>query len=184
LACIILLGCEDNRRQQQLDLRERRLLRKEKQFSLNRQDYSLLLKIRNDIIAKADTVLKWQWPPDIAGVWKGKSVCTAPNCTRYAVGDKRSYTWEFISDSNGLYTRASNNHQLIRIYSARLDSTGIHLFYKTESSGTWPTELTVRLDRINPNLLKGAQTVSYDNSCQARLSMDLSRAARFRSIIF
>ena len=177
--CLLSLSCQDNNRQQQLNLREQVVFQKEKEFSLKQAEYQRLITMRHDLLTKNDTITP-HWPQDIKGIWKGQSVCKESNCPEYVIGDKRSYIWELISDSTGLYTLVSNNdNQLIRVYNAQVDNTRIKLCYVSNASARRYIEFNVELHQINQNLFAGTQTITFDNTCQAQLSLHLSRNSSF-----
>lgn len=169
-------GCQDRQKERELDLREQHILSREKEFALKEADYQSLLRMRDSLLTRKDTAaVVQQWPQDIAGLWNSKSVCRESNCSDYVIGDQRSNTWEFVSDSTGLYTRVINNNQVVRVFAARYDSTRILLHYASDSSATKKLELAVELNRDNANLIKGMQTTSIDKSCTAKFSIELTR---------
>jgi hypothetical protein len=172
----LLWGCQDKERAHELDLREQGILAREKEFAIKEADYQSLLRMRDSLLTRKDTAVVIQrWPEDIAGLWAGKSVCRESNCSEYVIGDLRSNTWEFVSDSTGLYTRVINNNKVVRVYSARYDSTSIQLHFTSDSSATKNLELNVELSRDSKNLIKGMQTTTIDKSCTAKFSIELNR---------
>jgi hypothetical protein len=80
-----------------------------------------------------------------------------------------------VSDSTGLYTRVINNNKVVRVFSAKYDSTSIQLHYTSDSSAARNMELNVELTRDNKNLIKGMQTTAIDKSCTAKFSIELNR---------
>lgn len=174
--CLLLWSCDDKRRQQELDLREQRILQKEKDFELKEADYQSLLKMRDSLLSRKDTAIVQSWPADIAGLWSGKSLCRESNCPEYVIGDQRSNNWEFISDSTGLYTRVTNNNnQVLRVYAASFDSTRILLHFVSDSSAAKKMEFSIELGRSGQNLIKGMQTIGIDKSCMAKFAVELTR---------
>ncbi len=173
---ILIWGCQDKEKAHELDLREQGILAREKEFSVKEADYQSLLRMRDSLLTNRDTAFVTQrWPDAIAGLWSGKSVCRESNCSEYVIGDQRSNTWEFVSDSTGLYTRVISNNKVVRVFSAKFDSTSIQLHYASDSSAGKNIELTVDLDRDNKNLIKGIQTTGIDRSCTAKFSIELNR---------
>ncbi|WP_426295060.1 hypothetical protein ACN9ML_10035 [Dyadobacter endophyticus] len=169
-------GCRDKEKERELDLREQQILAREKEFAIKEADYQSLLHMRDSLLTRRDTAIIIQrWPEDIAGLWNSKSVCRESNCSDYVIGDQRSNTWEFISDSTGLYTRVINNNKVVRVFSAKFDSTSIRLHYASDTSASKNLELTVELTRDNKNLIKGMQTAGIDKSCTAKFSIELNR---------
>ncbi|MDR6805010.1 hypothetical protein J2Y45_002682 [Dyadobacter sp. BE34] len=176
IAASLLMGCQDKERAHELDAREQSLLAREKEFAIKEADYQSLLRMRDSLLTRRDTAVVLQrWPDDIAGLWASKSVCRESNCSEYVIGDLRSNTWEFVSDSTGLYTRVINNNKVVRVFSAKYDSTSIQLHYTSDSSAARNMELNVELTRDNKNLIKGMQTTGIDKSCTAKFSIELNR---------
>ncbi|MGN7884565.1 hypothetical protein [Dyadobacter sp. 22481] len=172
----LFCGCRNKEKERGLDLREQRILAREKEFATKEADYQSLLRMRDSLLTRRDTaVIIQHWPDDIAGLWNSKSVCRESNCSDYVIGDQRSNTWEFISDSTGLYTRVINNNKVVRVFSAKFDSTSIQLHYASDTSASKNLELTVELTRENKNLIKGMQTAGIDKSCTAKFSIELNR---------
>ena len=176
LTCLLLCGCHNKQREQQLAQREQTVIEKEKEFALKEADYKSLVRMRDSLLTKRDTVIIQQWPEEIAGLWSSRSVCRESNCSDYVIGDQRSNMWEFVSDSTGLFTRVlDNNNQLVRVYAARLDSAGIKLHYATDSSASKQMDLNIDLNQVSPALLKGVQTIRVDQSCNAKFLVELTR---------
>ena len=173
-----LSGCHDDQKEQQLAQREQALAAKEKDFAMKEADYYSLIRMRDSLSTKKDTVIIQRWPETIAGLWNAKSVCRESNCSEYVIGDQRANLWEFISDSTGLLTRVMDkNNNLVRIYNARLDSTGINLQYMSDSSSTKKINLHVNLSAISTELMKGTQSTNVDQSCTAKFALELTRSS-------
>ncbi|KQS32929.1 hypothetical protein [Dyadobacter sp. Leaf189] len=171
-----LSACEDNKKQQELDVREQRISQREREFALKEADYKSLLEMRDSLLSKKDTAIILHWPDEIAGLWNAKSICRESNCPEYVIGDQRFNSWEFISDSTGLYTRVmSNDNQLVRVYNARFDSTGIVLNFASDSSATKNMVLNVELARVNQALMKGQQMMNINQACNSKFSLELTR---------
>lgn len=178
LFCLVCWGCKDNERQRELDTREKNLIRREKEFALKEADYQSLLQMRDSLLARKDTAIVQHWPEDIAGIWNAKSVCRESSCPDYVIGDQRYNTWEFVSDSTGLYTRVlSNDNQIVRVYSARFDSTGIALHFASDTSAAKDMSLSVALSRASPALMKGQQTIRINEACTSKFTLELTRSA-------
>ena len=173
-----LSGCHDDQKEQQLAQREQALAAKEKDFAMKEADYYSLIRMRDSLSTKKDTVIIQRWPETIAGLWNAKSVCRESNCSEYVIGDQRANLWEFISDSTGLLTRVMDkNNNLVRIYNARLDSTGINLQYMSDSSSIKKINLRVNLSAISTELMKGTQSTNVDQSCTAKFALELTRSS-------
>lgn len=174
----ILQSCDSKERQQQLTERETKLLEKEKLFAQKESEYQSLLKMRDSIFKKKDSVQIMLWPSEISGEWSGKVICTESNCTDYAVGDQRVDNWEFDSDSIQLSTKIINNNNLIRTYSGKFENNEVKLSYKTDSTAKKSVEMNILLNEITPGKIRGIRTVTVDNNCMARFSVELTRTQK------
>lgn len=169
-------GCQDKEKERELEMREQRILDREKEFAVKEADYQSLLRMRDSLLTRKDTVTILQtWPAELAGLWNCKSICRESNCSEYVIGDQRSNVWEFISDSTGLYTRVTNNNQVVRVFAADYDSTRVRLRFAADSSASRDLQLAVELNRDNQNVVKGIQTATVNKSCTAKFSIELTR---------
>ncbi len=178
---IFLLGltasCADGRREQQLTWRERVLAEKERQFALKEADYQLLLRMRDSLLAAADTLQQQAWPEEILGRWNSKTICQESTCTEYVVGDQRSATWEFAGDSTGMFTKVLDRNMVTRAFSGSFDSSTVRLHFQSDSAAHKKMQISVELSRVSPGLMKGSQLLRIDNNCAARFSVELVRAS-------
>lgn len=175
--CVFLTSCGSDKKEEQLARREQVVAEREKEFAIKEADYNSLLRMRDSLLTKKDTVIIQQWPEAVAGLWNARSVCRESNCGDYVIGDQRTNVWEFISDSTGLLTRVTDkNNNLLRMYNARYDSTGINLQFVSDSSAGKKISLNIDLSTVSPELLKGIQTIRADQSCTAKFSVELTRS--------
>lgn len=176
ISACFFAACGDKERQQQLDEREQAIAKQEMDFATKAADYQSLIKMRDSLRSrKTDTVAFQQWPEGIPGNWNSKTLCRESDCSDYVVGDQRSDTWVFEGDSTGIFMRVINKDKILRVYNAHVDSTGIRLHYKTDSTATRQVDISVVLDRAGNDLMKGTQTISVNNSCTAKFSVELTR---------
>ncbi len=173
-----LISCDDKKRENDLVVREKQLLEKEKLFAQKESEYQTLLKMRDSIFTKKDSVKVVLWPAAIAGSWTGKVICTESNCSDYVVGDQRTDTWEFDSDSTQLMTKIINNNNLVRIYSGKFENNEAKLNFKTDSASKKQVEMNILLNDITPNKIRGIRTIAVDNSCTAKFSVELVRTTK------
>jgi len=178
LLFIVLQSCNDKDKIKELTERENKLLGKEKLFAEKESEYQALLKMRDSIFAEKDSVKILIWPAEISGAWSGKVICTESNCSDYAIGDQRIDNWEFDSDSTQLVAKIINNNNLIRIYSGEFDHNEIKLNYKTDSSAKKKVEMSILLNDISDTKMKGTRTVTVDNKCMAKFSVELTRSVK------
>ncbi|SFN07448.1 hypothetical protein SAMN05421594_0823 [Chryseobacterium oleae] len=174
----LMISCDYKEKEKSLTEREKQLLEKEKIFAKKESEYQALIKMRDSIFSKKDSVVIAAWPSDISGPWNGKVICTESNCSDYAVGDQRTDTWEFDSDSTQLVTKIVNNNNLVRLYSGKYENNEIRLSFKTDSTAKKSVEMNVLLNDISANKIKGTRTVTADNGCTARFSVELVRSTK------
>lgn len=176
ISACFFAACGDKERQQQLDKREQAIVKQEMDFAAKQADYQSLLKMRDSLRSeKTDTLAIQQWPDGIPGSWNGKTLCRESDCGDYVVGDQRSDIWSFVGDSTGIFMKVMNKDKIMRVYTAQVDSTGIRLHYKTDSAATRQVDMNVVLERAGNGLMKGTQTISVNNNCTARFSVELTR---------
>lgn len=175
--CTVLPACRDDQKEQQLAQREKAVAEKEKEFAMKEADYFSLIRMRDSLFTKKDTVIIQRWPAAIAGLWNAKSVCRESNCSDYVIGDQRANVWEFLSDSTGLMTRVMDkNNNLVRVYNARLDSTAINLKFVSDSAASKKITLNIDLSAVSAELIKGTQTTIGDLACTAKFAVELTRS--------
>jgi len=176
---VFFQSCNDKEKDQQITDRENALLEKEKLFATKESEYQSLLKMRDSIFNKKDSVeIIKKWPAEVFGAWTGKVICTESSCSDYVIGDQRIDTWEFDSDSTQLFSKIVNNNKLVRLYSGKFENNEVKLNYKTDSTATKMVEMNVLLNEFSPNKIRGQRTVSIDNKCLAKFSVELTRISK------
>jgi len=177
-ACLLLLiSCTDKEKENNLALREQQLLEKEKLFAKKESQYQALLKMKDSIFSKKDSMKVVKWPAEISGSWSGKVICTESNCSDYVVGDQRTDIWEFDNDSTQLVTKIINNNNLVRLYSGKFENNEIKLNFKTDSTAKKKVEMNVLLNDISDTKIRGTRTIAVDN-CMAKFSVELIRSTK------
>lgn len=174
----LFLSCH-NKKENELEEREKALDLREKQLKENEADYKSLLLLRDSILAvSADSISKdeeqKEWPAGIKGLWNSKMLCKESNCSNYVIGDQRNEVWEFISDSTGMYTNVLNNKKLVRVFNANYEKDKIVLEFKGDSISKNRIKIDVVLDDIKQNIIRGTQTITGQNNCSARFSVELT----------
>ena len=173
---LMLAGCYDRERETRLTQRERNLLVKEKQFAMKESEYLSLLQMRDSLLALKDTMSAIvAWPEEIEGYWNSKVVCTESNCSEYIVGDQRNDTWLFTGDSTRMVVKVINNNRLVRVYNSSFNEKVISLTFSTDSSASKQVLMSVLLNDLGQNKIRGIRTISVDNRCAARFNVELSR---------
>ena len=175
----LLFSCDNKDKANDLALRETELLNKEKLFAQKEAEYQSLLKMRDSIFnhTNSDSIKIVKWSDEISGAWIGKVICTESNCGDYVVGDQRTDTWEFDSDSIQLFTKIINNNNLVRLYSGKFENNEIKLNFKTDSTAKKQVNMNVLLNEISSNKIRGTRTVAVDN-CVAKFSVELIRSTK------
>lgn len=167
-----------NKKEQELILRENALLEREKQFQDKEAEYDYLLKMKDSLqsVSKVkDTVSKVQeWPDSIKIKWNSKMVCRESNCSNYVIGDQRNEIWEFLSDSTGMYTNVLSNNEIKRVFTGQYLENKIVLDSAKETSVKNKIKVSVVLDDIKKNIIKGTQTVTGQDNCTAKFSVELT----------
>ncbi len=171
-------SCE-NKKEHDLQEREKVLNLKEEEFAIKEADYKSLLLMRDSILALKDTikpeiVLLKSWPDSLRGVWNSKMVCRESNCSNYVIGDQRNEVWQFFSDSTGIYTNVLNNKKLVRIFKAKYIGDKIQLDFISDSTSKSKVKINVILDDIKKNVIKGTQTITGQDNCTAKFSVELT----------
>lgn len=179
LLLFLLVSCNNKDKTKELALKEQQLLEKEKLFAQKEAEYNALLKMRDSIFDKrhSDSIKIIKWPDNIVGSWTGKVICTDSNCSDYVVGDQRTDTWEFASDSIQLFTKIINNNNLVRLYSGNFENNEIKLNFKTDSTAKKRVDMNVLLNDISKDKIRGTRTISVDN-CMAKFSVELIRSPK------
>jgi len=177
---ILLVSCNSSEREKKLDEREKTLTEKENIFALKEADYESLLKLRDSLYAASkDSVAAVQkWPSEIAGKWNSKIICTESSCSDYVIGDQRTDIWDFVSDSIQTSVLISNSGNKVRNYSGKYENKEIRMSYKTDSTSKKIVETQILLDNITPEKIRGTRTVTVNNSCMAKFSVELVRPSK------
>lgn len=177
LACIFI-SCE-SKKELELQKREKALDLREQQLAEKEADYKSLLLMRDSIIAVKDSLendvpaLK-EWPKSLRGIWNSKMQCRESNCSNYVIGDQRNESWQFVSDSTGIYTNVLNAKKLVRVFKAKYIDDKIVLEFNSDSISKNRTKMNVVLDDIKDNVIKGTQTITGQDNCIARFSVELT----------
>ncbi|RED23461.1 hypothetical protein BD847_2514 [Flavobacterium cutihirudinis] len=177
----ILCSCS-NKKEQELTLRENALLEREKQFENKEAEYDKLLKMRDSLMSVSkviDTLPKVkEWPESLKIKWNSKMICRESNCSNYVIGDQRSEIWEFISDSIGMYTNVISNNQIKRVFNGHYLDSKIVLDSVKETSVKNKIKVSVELDDIKKNIIKGTQTIIGEDNCIAKFSVELTPSTK------
>ncbi|AWK06667.1 hypothetical protein HYN56_21510 [Flavobacterium crocinum] len=173
----VLFSCS-NKKEQELILRENALLEREKQFQDKEAEYDKLLKFKDSLLSVStikDTLQKAkEWPDSLKIRWNSKMICKESNCSNYVIGDQRNEIWEFTSDSVGMYTNVISNNEIKRVFTGQYLENKIVLDSAKETSSKNKIKVSVVLDDIKKNIIKGTQTITGQDNCTAKFSVELT----------
>lgn len=170
----LFISCNDVEREKQLTERENFILEKEKQFAQKEAEYQLLLKMRDSLMTIKDTTItNNQWPENFKGIWNSKVICIESNCSDYVIGDVRTDQWEFDNSTSQLIVKTISNKKLTRVYNATYSNNQISLSFTTDSLADKIVDMNVTLNELSTDKIKGVRTVSIDNKCTAKFSVEL-----------
>jgi len=179
---ILVLSSCNNKKEQELILRENSLLEREKQFEDKQAEYDKLLKMRDSLwsVSKVKNTLPklQEWPENLKISWNSKMVCRESNCSNYVIGDQRSEVWEFASDSTGMYTNVFSNNEIKRVFTGQYLDNKIVLDSAKEASVKNKIKVSVVLDDIKKNIIKGTQTITGQDNCIAKFSVELTPSTK------
>ncbi|MBJ2124388.1 hypothetical protein [Flavobacterium sp. IB48] len=181
LFVLVLSSCS-NKKEQELIVRENALLEREKQFQDKEADYDKLLKMRDSLLSVSkvkDTLPKIkEWPENLKVTWNSKMICRESNCSNYVIGDQRSEVWEFVSDSTGMFTNVLSNNEIKRVFAGQYLESKIVLDSAKEASSKNKIKVSVVLDDIKKNIIKGTQTITGQDNCIAKFSVELTPSTK------
>lgn len=173
----LLISCT-NKKEQELAERENALLEREQKFADKEAEYELLLKMKDSLqlaVQIKDTVPKIQvWPDSLKIKWNSKMICRESNCTNYVIGDQRTEVWDFASDSTGMYANVLSNKEIKRVFRGQYLANKIVLDSAKESSAKSNIKIKVVLDDIKKNVIRGTQTITGQDNCTAKFSVELT----------
>lgn len=173
----LLISC-NNKKEQELTERENALLEREQKFADKEAEYELLLKMKDSLqlaVQIKDTVPKIKtWPDSLKIKWSSKMICRESNCTNYVIGDQRTEVWDFASDSTGMYANVLSNNEVKRVFRGQYLVNKIVLDSAKESSAKSNIKINVVLDDIKKNVIKGTQTITGQDNCTAKFSVELT----------
>ncbi|KFF05693.1 hypothetical protein [Flavobacterium reichenbachii] len=174
----VFISCE-NKKEQELQEREKALDLREKEFTEKEADYKSLLLLRDSLQTIAEdtvgnTLVIKEWPANIRGIWNSKVLCRESTCSNYVIGDQRNEEWQFLSDSTGIYTNVLNKKKFIRAFKAKYADDKILLEFNSDSISKSKVKINVVLDDIKDNVVKGTQTITGQDNCTARFSVELT----------
>lgn len=177
---LLLVSCK-GRKEDDLEAREKKLLLLEKEFSAKEEDYKNLLKLRDSLQLavltkekKTDSIARF-WPDSLVGSWNSRLVCRESACGTYVIGDQRTEKWIFSNDSIGPIIKVMDNNKLKRTFRAEYQDGKAKLnIYLTDSTAARNNKTTALLDNFSKKVIKGTQSLSGQDDCLVKFSVELS----------
>ena len=182
LLAVLTCGCNLKQREESLDEREKALSEKEKQLVLYENSLYLWEKklasreqLLND--TKTDTVQvkdslqltdsTYIIDSTIVGEWNVVMTCTQTSCAGFAVGDTKAEKWQFAYSGKELVVKAMVNNDVVRVYNGYNIGNNIELV-QSETGSVSPavTNMTVRLRKVNDDMLEGERVIIRENNCK------------------
>ena len=94
------------------------------------------------------------------------------------IGDQRSEVWQFVSDSTGNYANVFNNNKIIRVYTGQYDTEKITLDFAEDNTSKNKVKINIVLDDVKENVIKGTQTITGQDNCTAKFSVELTPSSK------
>jgi hypothetical protein len=158
-----------NRLEQELELKRQSLAQKEEELiQRERLIDSTSAKISYDTLA----VLH----PNLPGMYNVIMKCTEATCPGYAVGDTKSEQWELEFGNNQVMIKAMSDKKLVRIYKGSYTAGSMELFAQADTGSTVQAgNMTVRLQEIKQNQLRGLREITRQDNCRIVYELDLQK---------
>lgn len=178
-------SCGFEERKQALDARETSLKEREQNLLVKEK---MLLQLEDSIklsIAKQDSLtlslknIGLPLPDSLQGTWNVNMLCTQTNCSGSAVGDTRKESWTFTGgDSTGVYVKAMQGENLVRVYSGIFDGSGFVLSTPNVSGEVNATTMNVKLNVNTPDKLSGTRIIQQADGCTITYKIDADRVKK------
>jgi hypothetical protein len=177
------LGCDTQKQENALQLREAKLKEKEQEVLLREQTVQLKeaellerLKLLDSLTNPnvADTLSTLHAP--LPGVYNVTMKCTETNCTGSAVGDTKIEQWELSFENNLVIVKAMSEKKLLRIYKGSYTGSAIELTAQQDNLNTPQAgSMIVRLQETKDNGLDGTREITRPDNCRITYDLDLQK---------
>ncbi len=178
LSFLLIHSCNDKEKDSALQLREEKLIEKEREFALKEANYLNLLKMRDSLKNNQIPITPNKIPEHILGKWVGKMICTESNCPENMIGDQRSDIWEFLENEQTVSAKITSKSGATRIYSVIYTGSELKLNFKSDSSSARKTENNIVLKEIQDNRMKGTRETRGENNCVSRFAVDMEKSKK------
>ncbi len=180
-----LSSCGFEERKKALDARETALKEREQNLLVKQK---MLLQLEDSIklsIAQQDSLtislknIGLPLPDSLQGTWNVNMLCTQTNCSGSAVGDTRKESWTFSGgDSTGVYVKAMQGENLVRVYSGIFDGSGFVLSTPNVAGEVNATTMNVKLNINTRDKLSGSRIIQQADGCTITYKIDADRVKK------
>lgn len=180
-----LSSCGFEERKKALDARETSLKEREQNLLVKEK---MLLQLEDSIklsIAQQDSLtislknIGLPLPDSLQGTWNVNMLCTQTNCSGSAVGDTRKESWTFSGgDSTGVYVKAMQGENLVRVYSGIFDGSGFVLSTPNVAAEVNATTMNVKLNINTRDKLSGTRIIQQADGCTITYKLDADRVKK------
>lgn len=165
-------------REVSLNEKEQNLLIKEKML-LQLEDSIKLSIAQQDSLALSLKTLGLPLPDSLQGTWNINMLCTQTNCSGSAVGDTRKESWTFSGgDSTGVYVKAMQGENLVRVYTGIFDGSGFVLSTPNVAGDANATTMNVKLSINTPDKMNGTRIIQQADGCTITYKIDADRSKK------
>lgn len=180
-----LSSCGFEERKKALDARETALKEREQHLLVKQK---MLLQLEDSIklsIAQQDSLtislknIGLPLPDSLQGTWNVNMLCTQTTCSGSAVGDTRKESWTFSGgDSTGVYVKAMQGENLVRVYSGIFDGSGFVLSTPNVAGEVNATTMNVKLNINTRDKLSGSRIIQQADGCTITYKIDADRVKK------
>ncbi|MET7258682.1 hypothetical protein [Dyadobacter fermentans] len=178
----LLLGCSTNLRERQLRIREAELARRQEVFAPHALEYQSLLLVRDSLLKRKRPGDRPHWPETIEGIWEANIICSSSNDRKWIVGDRLSQTWQFFSNSTGIFVAVFDNQRCLRVLNGDFAGSTIHLAYAFDSFSHPDVALSVSLHHESTRSMPGELIFFFPENGKAIFSIKLHRGDAFLNL--
>lgn len=175
---LLLISCDGDlqKKLEKIQQRESELFQKEKRLALKEAEYQSLIKMRDSILQKNDT-LKEINPlvNEVLGDWKGKIVATESNCQDYVVGDTRVDEWKILEENGQIIAKNFNKNGVVRVYTGNFENNVLKLSSQTEKSSSKHLDFKIQFTTVESQKLSGTREIQVNQDCVSKFTIELLR---------
>lgn len=185
LGLLLLLGCQNQAREQQLRQREAALAQREQQLVLREQ--ALALREQQPApppapvpdSAQTASLADSTRARRLAGTWDTRMSCIETDCPGSAIGDSKSEQWQISYAAGTVLVRATVKNQLVRVYAGTLTGNVLELTAQHQPNEQLPdARITAQLELADDDRhLEGRREIERPTNCRIVYALDLTRPA-------